>query len=333
MLQRDSAGRKWARLLVPLVFSAVALVLVFSLADLSAFRGVAGRIRWESLPVVGLLVAAIIFMFGFRWYTLLREGIPLRRALSISAIGLAGNQVLPLRGGDALRVAVTARGVGAPSLHAGISALALEKVFDLIAVAGFGIASASALLSTRQENAGVNVAAVAVTILVVTAMLLTAARFGWLSREVRRIARWVRMPPRLYRHLYAPLYHVRLSASLGRLSLLLLETVVIWIALYVISYVVIGGMFGIALGATDAMVLLFAAALGLAIPAAPSGIGTFHAAIVSAFLLLGRPAADGLVLAVAIHGIFFLGFCIAGALAMPWVILNVRQPSAIGGRT
>jgi uncharacterized protein (TIRG00374 family) len=314
------------------VISAAALALVFSLADLSAFRGLAGRIRWESLPVVGLLVAAIILMFGCRWYTLLRESIGLRRALLISAVGLAGNQVLPLRGGDALRVAVSARGPEAPSLHAGISALALEKVFDLIAVAGFGIASASALLSTREETAGVNVVAVAVTILAVTSVLLVAARFGWLSRELRRIARWVRMPPRLYRHLYAPLYHVKLSASLGRLSLLLLETVVIWIALYVIGYIVIGRMFGISLGATDAMVLLFAAALGLAIPAAPSGIGTFHAAVVSAFVLLGRTAADGLVLAVGIHGVFFLGFCIAGALAMPWIVVNLRPPADIGGR-
>jgi hypothetical protein len=66
----------------------------------------------------------------------------------------------------------------------------------------------------------------------------------------------------------------------------------------------------------DAMVLLFAAALGLAIPAAPSGLGTFHAAIVSAFAILGRSPAEGLVLAVAIHGIFFVGLCVIGAVAL-----------------
>ena len=67
------------------------------------------------------------------------------------------------------------------------------------------------------------------------------------------------------------------------------------------------------------MVLLFAAALGMAIPGAPSGIGTFHAAVVSAFVVLGRPASEGLVLAVAAHGVFFIGYCASAALALTTV--------------
>jgi hypothetical protein len=94
-------------------------------------------------------------------------------------------------------------------------------------------------------------------------------------------------------------------------------------ALYVSAYLAIAAFVGIPLSAADAMVLLFAAALGLAIPAAPSGIGTFHAAIVSAFALLGRPPSEGLVLAVAIHGVFLVSFCLIGALALPHVAREI----------
>ena len=80
------------------------------------------------------------------------------------------------------------------------------------------------------------------------------------------------------------------------------------------------------------MVLLFAAALGLAIPAAPSGIGTFHAAVVSAFVLLGRPASEGLVVAVAIHGVFFIGYCASGAVALA-IASHQLGPLRVRGET
>ena len=55
--------------------------------------------------------------------------------------------------------------------------------------------------------------------------------------------------------------------------------------------------------------------LGLMLPGAPSGLGTYHASVVSAFVILGRPAAEGLLLATAIHFLFFV------ALGLPVVLL------------
>ena len=97
---------------------------------------------------------------------------------------------------------------------------------------------------------------------------------------------------------------------------LLIQTAFIWMVLYVLAYLAVAKFVGIHLTLADTMVLLCAGALGVAIPAAPSGLGTFHAAIISAFRILDRPVAEGLVLAVAIHGVFFVGFCIIGAVAL-----------------
>jgi hypothetical protein len=299
-----------------------------AVADLDAFANLASRVRWELLPVIAVLVLAIVIAFGWRWHTLTREALTLPRSLIVTAVGLAGNQLLPLRGGDALRVVLSARGPRAPSVHAGVSALALEKVFDLLAVAAFGLASASAVLQARTQSAGVDMIPIAVGILLLSGLLLFAARAGWLNDMLRAGARAVRMRPRTYGHLVRPLHHLRQASSPGRLALLLAETGVMWLLLYVLAYHAIGRALGISISPSDAMVLLFAGALGLAIPAAPSGLGTFHAAIVSAFVLLGRPTSEGLMFAIAAHGVFFIGIVAAGAAALPWTTRRLaRAPS------
>lgn len=310
--------RSTLRRTLPFLVSAAALAIALSTADLRGFTDLSERLRWERLPLIAILVFGIVLAFGWRWHTLMRERMPLHRSLLVTSVGLAGNQVLPFRGGDALRILMSAREGSAPGVHAGVSAMALEKVFDLLAVAGFGLASTSALLGARSGSEEINVLAIAAAIVFGAGALLLSARAGWLNSLVRSAARLARIPPRLYAHLFRPLHYLRRASSPGRLAVLLAQTAVMWMLLYVLAYLAIGQALGIPIGVSEAMVLLFAGALGLAIPAAPSGLGTFHAAIVSAFVLLGKPANEGLVFAVATHGIFFVGIVTAGAMALPW---------------
>jgi hypothetical protein len=50
------------------------------------------------------------------------------------------------------------------------------------------------------------------------------------------------------------------------------------------------------------------------IPAAPSGLGTFHASVVSAFIIMDRSAAEGLLVATAIHLLFFVAYVLPAAV-------------------
>ena len=304
------------RHLVPLLVSALALVVVFSLTDLEALRGLAFRVRWDQLPGIAILTLAIVCAFGLRWRTLVREALPIPRSVLVCALGIAGNQLLPLRGGDALRVVLSTRGARAPSLHAGVSAIALEKVFDLVAVATFALISASVLLGARDGATRINAFTAAGGVVIIAATILLLARSGRLTIATRSLSRVLRIRPRLYRHLFRPLHHLQQLTSPGRVAVLLIQTAFIWMVLYVLAYLAVAKLVGIHLTVADTMVLLCAGALGVAIPAAPSGLGTFHAAIVSAFLILGRPVAEGLVLAVAIHGVFFVALCVIGAVAL-----------------
>lgn len=302
------------RVWLPIAISVAALGLAVALADLHAFRGLSSRVQWDRLPVMVLLVGAIVVVFGWRWRTLLIGALSITRAIEVAALGLGGNQIFPLRGGDALRVVLSSRGAAAPSIHAAVSAIAIEKLFDLVAVAAFGLAAAATVM--RKGHGEINIAGIATAILAIVVVTILAARSTWLTKVIRALSRAIRLSPRLYRHLLRPLVHLRQSTTAARSTVLLLQTAFIWLVLYVLAYVAIAQLIGIKLEPADVMVLLFAGSIGVAIPAAPSGIGTFHAAIVSAFILLGKPGSEGLVLAVAIHAVFFVGLCVSGLIAL-----------------
>jgi hypothetical protein len=85
-----------------------------------------------------------------------------------------------------------------------------------------------------------------------------------------------------------------------------------WLLVHPYAHQAVAGMIGSDLGYREALVLVFIGALRLSVPAAPSGLGTFHASIVSGFLLLGRDAGAGLIFAVAVHGLFFIVFGLSG---------------------
>ena len=72
--------------------------------------------------------------------------------------------------------------------------------------------------------------------------------------------------------------------------------------------------------------MLWASGLGLMIPAAPSGLGVYHATVVSVFYILGRPIAEGLVLATALHLSFFVALVLPmGVLYGKWLFKKVAS--------
>ena len=93
---------------------------------------------------------------------------------------------------------------------------------------------------------------------------------------------------------------------------------------YATAYMIVSHMVDVPLTYLEALVLLLAAAVGLAIPAAPSGLGTFHAAVASGFVLLGRPLSEGVLVATAIHASFFFAYLIPAAIIYLFFLKRAR---------
>jgi uncharacterized protein (TIRG00374 family) len=303
-----------SRLAGSIFVSVVAALYAIRVSDWSSLHGLLERISWQALPGILVLVLAIVVATSWRWRLLLDRRADWASCLRMTAIGLAGNQVLPFRGGDALRTIHAAKLHGI-SLHRSIAAMAMEKVLDLMAAAMFGIAATVFFLAERKP-AGASTAFIGALVFGVLSIFLCGARSGWLHRLARSCAWIIRLNPRAYRHVVGPLLHLKRASTMASLGLPVILTATVWFGFYEIAYIAAGQLVGVPVSLAEAFVLQFAAALGMALPTAPSGVGTLHAAIVSAFLLLGRSPGDGLILAVAFHAVFFIGLCAYGFCAL-----------------
>jgi len=163
---------------IPLALSLIAAILLLMTVDLGQFHGLAARVRWEFLPEIFFVMAALELLFAFRWYLLLRKTCAIRAALIATALGLAGNQVLPARGGDIVRAVYSARW-NSGSVHLALSALLVEKMIDLLAVGAIGLFSILFLIGARRDDltrtTSLAISAGFVALLVISISLLRAA--------------------------------------------------------------------------------------------------------------------------------------------------------------
>jgi uncharacterized membrane protein YbhN (UPF0104 family) len=78
------------------------------------------------------------------------------------------------------------------------------------------------------------------------------------------------------------------------------------------NYYFVNIMLGGNISEVEIVFLLFCGAMSLALPSAPSGIGVFHASIISGFLLISKDTSYGLLYATALHLISFVNITLAG---------------------
>jgi uncharacterized protein (TIRG00374 family) len=308
MRTRARTGKTLFRLFV----SGSLLAGLFLLGGLDELRGIAQRIQWSMVAPFVALTGLLMFLFAYRWWLLLDCAVTFRRALTTTVVGLGANMVLPARGGDLLRAYHSAHHAGA-GVHLVIARLFLEKLLDLATVLVVGTA-ALILLGVHREHRAVVISALAIAAALTLGLLLVRTHSAWLASTMRAMLSTMRLGLIYDRHLHRLLQELSEGIALRRLAGPTLVSLAMWSIAYAAAYIACAEMVGVPLTYLESLVLLVAASVGLAIPAAPSGLGTFHAAVASGFVLLGRPLSEGVLVAVAIHGCFFIIFLIPAAL-------------------
>ena len=262
------------------------------------------------------LVLLTVVLYGLRWKQLLEGAADSQTCFVATLLSLGGNMFLPARAGDLLRLHHTRE-------HAQLAwsdllgRLVVEKIVDLFTVAAV-VMLAFFLLHVNAAALGSS----AFVLGTVIAIVLIAVAVGVLKfAHQRLIALLGRVFGLLGLKVLFDRHIVRLVASIQNLltpRLLVLPvvtTLFIWLGVYAGCYIFAGRLLGIDLAFPEALMVLSIGTLGLMLPGAPSGLGTYHASVVSAFLILGRPAAEGLLLATVIHFLFFV------VLGLPVIVL------------
>jgi glycosyltransferase 2 family protein len=219
-----------------------------------------------------------------RWYELLRyNGARPRRldAYGLLAVANFGNNVLPARAGDALRVVVIA-----PRAHTDartvIGTIVAERVLDVVVLVGLFVVLAYGVLGGIDvPSAGRLVFAA----LLVAALIAAAAAAAWVLHRRGHLLRVIAF--------LAPMGEAtrRLRSNHG--MQLLGITFVVW-ALEWIGWWLTARAAGLDLAIVEVGYLMGLASVFALVPSGPGYVGTFDAAVVFGVRALGRTGAQAL---------------------------------------
>lgn len=218
-----------------------------------------------------LLYALATLLRGERWHRLLRGSSVDRgrgESYRLTAVGYMGNNTLPARAGDVMRVMM----LGAPRRIV-LGTVVAERVLDALALASiFAFVVAERGLAFGPLPYVVAAGAVAAVSAVVLWRVAPRSRRLLVARE------WLR--PAM----------VATGALAGRRGFVLLAvSLVVW--LFEASvYLTVGSAAGVSLGITGALYVVALTNLSALIPAAPGYVGTFDAAVLLALGSLHLPA-------------------------------------------
>jgi hypothetical protein len=304
---------KWLKFIISIGISGVGLYYAFGQVDFDEL--------WFHLKSVDLLwmaIATVLLIFSVairaeRWQLLLEpiDNIRFHPLFAATMIGYFGNVVLPFRLGELLR-AYTISSRKSVETSAAFGTVLLDRTVDMLGMVGtilvFG-------WFYPFDSGGRTI--------ILFVVLITILGFGFIlalgraqSHLMERVENWSIFEKAfahriltIINNLVDGLTSIRRTKHVGQI---VLHTIFMWVVYYSSTYAVILAT-GINLSWIEVGVVLIATSLAIAIPAAPSAVGTYHAAAVYAltvFFSVGRVEAQAF--AVILHAVGSIPFAIIG---------------------
>ena len=308
------SGRKRLAFITGTIISAVFLVL--------AFRGLQPEQFWSSLSDVSipwLLIAVLVYfaaviVIALRWQFLLRaiKLVPLRALTQLVFIGYMGNNVYPLRAGDALRIALLRRNHQVPLVRS-TTIVVIERIFDGCVMLTFVLLSLL-LIDVNSSTVETIVAVTAPVFLVAMLFAFFLAAKPDLLRRVVRIALYA-LPQRVGA-IVAELAEEVIAGQEGlRSPVFLLGAIISSFVTWSIeagTYWLVMVAFGLELNYAVALLLVGAVNLAGLIPASPGQVGVNEFVIITILTALGIAVSDATAYAVIVHLAIWLPITVSG---------------------
>ena len=288
-----------------------------ALPALVSLIAVAGVIWWaleQEAPVVpqsgsalaALVAAVVVYALataarGERWYRILeRNGIPGGRAetFRLTTVGYMGNNVLPARGGDLMRVLLLSP-LARVSKRAALGTVVAERLLDAVALGLLFLVVAAGLLPDANLPAasGALLVAVPVAALAALAAALLARRYA--TERFREFARPVAASTR----------NLASAHGAGVLAL----SLAVWI-LEALVYLIVARGLDLEIGLLGALYIVAVTNLFALVPAAPGYVGTFDAAVLFGARSLGVDGAEAVAYLLALRFVLFVPITLVGLI-------------------
>lgn len=291
---RFHGRKKTALWLAGTLATVLSLGFIVETIDLDLLSRAWGSALADPLSVVVVLAvyAAAFLVRGWVWTRVL-PSLRIGHALAALHVSLAGNHLLPLRLGEALRVTSIVRRAGIPLASATASTVVLRAA-DVLAVVSLAVLFGRPMV---EELIGP-----LAWLVPVAAALVWVAGLRWL----RHLDRSDRMRMRVSTPLIAG------TALLAWV----LESAVIWQA---------ARWAGLEVSIGDAILVTAVTIAAQTLAIAPGGIGTYEAAATASLVAVGAPTEVALAAAIGAHALKTLYSLITGTVAV-----IAPSPSAFG---
>jgi glycosyltransferase 2 family protein len=263
----------------------------------------AGDIAWLG-AALGLYAIATLLR-GERWHHILafaRVKASRRDCYALTTVGYMGNNVLPARAGEALRVVLLSGRCDA-SKRTLLGSVVAERLLDVIALGAIFIVVVYGVLSSNVLPTDRPLLVTGIGVLV----LLLAVGAVWMLRRhhvFERVRDWLR-----------PLADAPRALLRREGALLLAATFVLW-AFEAGVYLAVAKSVDLDISASGALYLVALTNFVAALPAAPGSIGTFDAAVVWGAGRLGASGSAALSYLILLRFVLYVPITVVGFIVL-----------------
>lgn len=302
-----------------ILVSIASIVYLSMKVDFRAALASMETMRWEFVPIL-----SAIYLIGFipralRWKWMLSpfSQVSFKDLLNSIVIGYAGNNIIPARGGELLRMEYFSRRTNINRVTA-LSSVLTEKILDgvcLIIIMLAAIMMAKTDLTQTpwfRDMIWLVITGFSTALLALVCIrLFGSSLITWLEK---RNTSWSKLPISLIGKVHESLYFIKLDLNSLKI---LLSGVLIW--------VIEGTMFALGLYAMGievdpwiaGYICLTVVSFGVLIPSSPGYVGLYQGMAILALSLFGVPEAEALSYSLIVHmtqlipitlwGVFLLG--------------------------
>ncbi len=310
--------------MIGVAFSLLAVAyLIYSFDFSQAWSILRGVSLWFVASMIILYMSTFIFR-SLRWSLMLNDFLQTthRNYLQSILIGFAGNNILPARGGELLRMEVFSRKTKSSRITA-ISSIALEKILDAIVLLFFLLVVSlwlreanSLVLSTIKSVSLIFIPLVGVIVFI---RLRGSSILQWMNS-----GKW-KILGSLADH-FDKFFHALIFLKFdGKTLKIITLSILVWViegAVFVLGILAVGIEEGVMIKAIIALCIVN---FGILIPSSPGYFGIFQLAVILALTSFGISEAKSLAVAIIIHACQYVPVTITGMITLGYISLVKPQ--------
>lgn len=304
--------------LIGLGVSALALYLAARQVDFAELRRTLASARPAWLPLMAAFALSDLAFRALRWKLLLPAGprVTLARSFKLECIGLAVNNLLPLRLGELARVGLGAKELDLPVATL-LASVVVERMLDMVTLLAL-------ILFLGDLGPGLGAQALAYARLGLAVLIAALAVLPWLDK--------LPLPgplgrPAVASKIEALLLGARALRAPWTLAAVLAFGAALWLSDVGVIWAAGRALALSVLGFPLAVFVLGAGAAGAVLPASPGYVGTYELAVSRALAPAGVSHAEAFGLAGLVH---ILQFSIVTLLGLAFLYQEGHSLSSLG---